>query len=79
MNSSYLSSLLKKETGMTISYYVNRQKIQYAAKMLINPSISISSVAQKVGIIDTNYFSRLFKQYMGISPMAYRKSKKRST
>ena len=74
VNSSYLSSQFKNETGTTIINYLNHQKIKYASYLLKNTQMSISSVAMNIGIIDANYFARLFKKYMGVSPRVYRKS-----
>ena len=73
MNASYVSDLFKKETGSTISYYIHYQRMRHAAHFLRNTQSSISSIAQSVGIYDVNYFSRLFKRYMGQSPSKYRK------
>lgn len=73
MNTSYISDLFKKETGSTISYYIHYQRMRHAAHLLRNTQSSISSIAQSVGIYDVNYFSRLFKRYMGQSPSKYRK------
>ena len=74
VNSSYLSNQFKNETGTTIINYLNHQKIKYASYLLKNTQMSISTVAMNVGMFDANYFARLFKKYMGVSPKFYRKS-----
>ena len=58
VNSSYLSSQFKNETGTTIINYLNHQKIKYASYLLKNTQMSISSDAMNIGIIDANYFAR---------------------
>lgn len=73
MNVSYISNLFKKETGMTIIYYLNHQRINHAAYLLRNTQYNISDIAQQVGIYDLNYFSRIFKKYIGSTPTQYRK------
>ena len=73
MNLSYVSNLFKKETGMTIIYYLNHQRIKHSAYLLRNTQHNISYIAQQVGIYDLNYFSRIFKKYMGNTPTQYRK------
>jgi len=58
---------------MTITYYTNHQKMKRAAELLRDTQLSITAVAEAVGFLDLNYFSRLFKKQMGRSPSAFRK------
>lgn len=74
VNSSYLSALFRKETGSTLTDYVNRRRIEYAEFLLTATTFQIQAVAQKCGILDLNYFSRLFKKYTGTTPKAYREN-----
>ena len=72
VNASYLSSLFKKETGSTLTDYVNRKKVRHAAHLLHTTNVQIQAVAQYCGISDVNYFIRIFKKYMGKTPKEYR-------
>lgn len=72
VNASYLSSLFKKETGSTLTVYVNRKKVRHAAHLLHTTNMQIQTVAQYCGISDVNYFIRIFKKYMGKTPKEYR-------
>ena len=71
---SYLSSLFRKETGMTLTDYVNQQRIAHAQHLLLNTSFPIKSIAQQCGIADLNYFVRMFKRAAGVTPKVYRDS-----
>lgn len=74
--SSYeLSRQFKKETGQTITEYINKQRINEAVYMLRNTTISITDIAQFIGFNDPNYFTTVFKKIEGISPSEYRKNK----
>lgn len=73
MNASYLSALFKKETGQTVTDYVNQMRVQQAERMLGTTKLQIQTVAQHCGISDVNYFSKMFKKYTGKSPIQYRK------
>lgn len=73
LNTSYLSSLFKKETGMTLTDYVNHHRIGYAKRLLKSTTLSIQAVATTVGIADIHYFTRLFRRETGLSPREYRK------
>lgn len=73
LNTSYLSSLFKKETGMTLTDYVNTNRINTAKRLLKSTTLSIQAVAASVGIPDIHYFTRLFRRETGLSPREYRK------
>lgn len=72
VNPNYLSSLFKKETGRTLTEYVNRKRIDKALFLLNSTDLQISSVAQFCGIPDANYFTKLFKKMIHITPKEYR-------
>ncbi len=74
INSSYLSSLFKKETGMTVTAYIIRQRINYAKHLLENTRLQIQTVAQYCGLGDVHYFSKLFKKETGVTPREFRQS-----
>ena len=73
LNTSYLSSLFKKETGMTLTDYVNHHRIGYAKRLLKSTTLSIQDIATTVGISDIHYFTRLFRRETGLSPREFRK------
>ena len=73
INASYLSSLFKKETGRTLTDFINERRVHAAARLLRNTKLQIQTVAQHCGIADVNYFSKIFKKYTGKTPGEYRK------
>ncbi len=74
VNASYLSSLFKKETGTTLTEYVNNKRIQYAISLLTSSNLQIQTIAQYCGILDVNYFTKLFKKKTGYTPKKYREN-----
>lgn len=74
VNASYLSTLFKKETGKTLTEYVNGKRIEYAIFLLNSTQLQIQAIAQYCGISDVNYFTRLFKTAVGKTPKEYRDS-----
>ena len=74
INTSYLSALFKKETGVTLTEYVNRRRIEYAVFLLNSTNMQIQTIAQHCGIPDVNYFTRSFKKQTGKTPSQYRLS-----
>ena len=74
VNASYLSKLFKKETGITLTEYVAKKRIEQAAFLLTSTNLQIQTVAQNCGIYDVNYFTKLFKKHTGKTPKEYRES-----
>jgi AraC-like DNA-binding protein len=72
MSESYFSHLFKKETGANFVDYVNRIKMEMAAKLLENSRLKVADVAERLGLDNSNYFSVLFKKVMGSSPQDFR-------
>ncbi|WP_461205000.1 response regulator transcription factor [Clostridium sp. DL1XJH146] len=73
VNSSYLSRLIKKETGSTLTEIIAKIRIEKAKDLLSFSSMKTYEIAIKVGIEDPAYFSLVFKKYTGLSPSEFRK------
>lgn len=73
VNASYLSALFKKEMGMTLTDYVNKSRVTHAITLLNTSNMQVQLIAQYCGISDVNYFTKLFKKYIGKTPQEYRK------
>ena len=72
VNPSYLSTLFRRETGMTLTEYVNRQRIEHGIFLLNATDMQVQTIAQYCGIPDVNYFTKTFKRLIGKTPKAYR-------
>lgn len=81
-NASFLSSQFKKETGQTITKYIQEKRIEESIRMLTYTDMTIQEISHLVGIDDLSWFSKLFKSFTNMSPTKYRsdmhKSKKDS-
>ena len=77
---AYLSNIFHKETGETLTEFVNKKRIAYARQLLDTTNLQIQTIAQRCGIVDVHYFSRIFKKYVDKTPKEYRAQsrKKRS-
>ena len=72
VNPSYLSTLFKRETGMTLTDYVNRQRVEHGIFLLNATDMQVQTIAQYCGIPDVNYFTKTFKKFIGKTPKEYR-------
>ncbi len=72
LSPSYLSDLLKKETGMNAQDHIHYFLIEEAKNKLINTDNSVGEIAYFLGFEYPQYFSRLFKQKTGKTPSEYR-------
>lgn len=70
---SYLSRLVKKYTGTTISSLVQRVRMQTACDLLTGTDMSVQQICEAVGYGEVSFFIRLFKQHTGKTPHQYRK------
>ena len=70
----YLSSVFKKETGKTISAYIRTRRMEYAEYLLRTTNLQIQTISLHCGIMDAQYFSKLFKAHNGLSPLEYRQT-----
>ncbi|MCI5649134.1 MAG: helix-turn-helix transcriptional regulator [Fusicatenibacter sp.] len=72
VSAGYLSMLFKKETGVTLTSYISRRRIELATYYLETTNLQIQEIAVCCGIHDINYFTRLFKKNTGMTPREYR-------
>ncbi len=74
VSTSYLSTLFHKETGKTITNYINETRINRSILLLNTTTLSVGEIASQCGFTDANYYTRIFKKIKGMTPLAYRKS-----
>ena len=65
---SHFRTLFRQVTGFSPVQYQNYLSMARAKDLLVSDNISVSDAASLIGISDIYYFSRMFKQYMGVSP-----------
>ena len=70
-NKKYLSTVFKRHVGVGIVEYLHTVRIQHACTMLRQGFTSVSDVALRCGYPDAQYFSKVFKRRMTISPREY--------
>ncbi|MFV2046340.1 response regulator [Metabacillus litoralis] len=73
MSSSYFSQCFKDIIGQTYTDYLREIRMERAKEYLRNSTKTIQWISEKVGYNDEKYFSRLFRDYVGVLPSEYRR------
>ena len=68
----HFSRLFKQFTNMSFYDYLNKERIQVAEKLLLNPELSITEVAFRSGFSSISTFNRVFKNSKNCSPTEFR-------
>ena len=74
---SHFIRLFKESTGMNVSEYINKYRIEKACLDLIYTNNNITEIATSNGFNNIQYFSRKFKEYMNCTPKQYQNKKKK--
>lgn len=73
INKYYICKIFQQYTGKTVFNYVNEVRIRKAEELLLTTNRTVTEIAYATGFLDINYFSRIFKQIMGLTPTELRK------
>ncbi len=74
LNTSYLSTLFKKETGCSIHTFIQDARLKTAANMLLNTNHSCSDISHTLCFSSQSHFIQLFRKKYGMTPANYRKN-----
>lgn len=72
VNPNYLSQLFKKETGLSLMNFIQKEKIEEAKKLLDHSNDTISIISGRLNFYDQAYFVKVFKKHTGITPKQFR-------
>lgn len=79
LSAPWLSTKFKSEVGVSVNDYINQVRIAWAKKMFDEKEYMVYEVSEKTGFTSSQYFSKIFKEYVGITPNQYRRKKKNET
>lgn len=69
----YFIKLFKQEFGVSPVQYINNKKVERAQLLLYTTDKAVKEVAYTLGFSDQNYFIRMFRKMMAITPQEYRR------
>ncbi|MBD0383005.1 helix-turn-helix transcriptional regulator [Paenibacillus sedimenti] len=73
LNVFHFCKTFKKTTGSTFIEYMNLIRMREAERLLMETDGTMTEIAERIGCGNPNYFTKLFKQYKGITPSRFRK------
>ena len=71
-NADYLGRIYRRVYGCTLTEAIHRRRVSVSCAYLLDSSMTIEQIAQNCGFNDPDYFRRVFRRYMGVSPGTYR-------
>lgn len=72
MSSFYFSRLFRTSYNQTFLEYLTAYRIDRAVELLQQTDIPVREIAVRVGYTDANYFTKVFKRHLGVTPTEYR-------
>ena len=72
IDARYFSTIIKEKSGSTPQQWIVQMVITEARQLLESSDLSIKEVAAKLNFPTQSFFGKYFKQYVGLSPKAYR-------
>lgn len=76
LSETWLSTKFKDEIGIGVAEYINNVRISHAKKLLTNPNVMVYEVSEQCGFASSQYFSKVFKSLVGMTPNRYQKEYK---
>ena len=72
LSPNYLSTLFKKETGLTLQQYITKKKIEVASGMLLYSEYTPTDIGNILAFSSTSHFIKTFKSITGLTPRQYK-------
>jgi AraC-like DNA-binding protein/ligand-binding sensor protein len=73
LSESHFCRVFKESTGLTLTDYINRRRIEWAKRELLKPQARVSEIAFHIGYQSLSQFNRSFARFTGNSPTNFRR------
>lgn len=74
VSKSVLYKKFRDRFRCTVGEYLNKERVEYAVQLLNTTPLSMEEISQKCGFSSASYFTKIFKQHMGVTPLKYKKN-----
>jgi AraC-like DNA-binding protein len=75
LNPSYLSRIFKENTGQSFTDYMTKARMDKGKQLLLETDLKIKEIGERVGYLKSDYFIKLFRECVGMTPGEYRKAR----
>jgi two-component system, response regulator YesN len=75
LNPVYFSQLFKQKTGQGYKDYVICLRLEQAKKLLGNPDLKLTDIAERIGYSDVRHFTQVFRKKYDMTPTEFRNGK----
>lgn len=76
LHPNYISSLFKKETGLTFIQYLHQYRVKKAKELMLkDPDENLTIISEQVGYQNVRHFYNVFKNYCGVTPGVFREQR----
>jgi AraC-like DNA-binding protein len=73
VSAGYVSTMVKRHSGMTALQWIDRALVREAKVLLHHTQMPVAEVAETLGFATPSFFIRFFRQQTGTTPLQYRK------
>ena len=74
VNPNYLGALIRRKTGSTFRRLLAQRRIEESKIYLkLHPALSVTKISRLCGFTDSNYFTTVFHQFCGVTPVEFQK------
>ena len=74
LSKEYTSHIFKKETGKTVTDYINERKLLIAKEMILSTAYPLTYISDRLSYENYSYFTKIFKKHFGVTPRTLRKN-----
>lgn len=78
ISKQYLSLIVRKKVHVSVGYFLARIRYEKAARLLLDTTLTIQQVSDRLSFADQSSFGKFFKKHGGKSPLSYRKDLKKN-
>lgn len=71
-SSAYFCKLFKQCFSKSFTTYLSEYRVEKAKQLLLDVTVNVKEISDKVGYHDSNYFTKVFKRIVGVTPSEYR-------
>ncbi len=70
---AHLAREFRRAYGCSVGEYLRQRRLEYVCRALATSDASVNEIAAAAGFADQSHLTKVFKRFLGVTPLAYRK------